>query len=61
MQVTGGAGDDDVDFVVRNYASFDGGEGSNALTAMATELSDDIVVTSNGVFGAGLAMFYKVE
>ena len=52
--VNGGQGADFIAFTVNAPVRIDGGDGFDTLTIVGTEFGDDFVVTSDGVFGAGL-------
>ena len=54
-----GAGDNQVTYNVNAPVSVDGGAGFNKLVVLGTEFADHIVVTNQGVFGAGLEVTYR--
>ena len=54
-----GNGDNQVEYNVNAPVSVDGGSGFNKLVVLGTEFADHIVVTNQGVFGAGLEVTYQ--
>ncbi|MFL5864389.1 MAG: hypothetical protein ACJ780_27065, partial [Solirubrobacteraceae bacterium] len=54
-----GDGQNQVTYNVNAPVSVDGGAGFNKLVVLGTEFADHIVVTSQGVFGAGLEVTYR--
>ena len=52
--LSGGAGADLIQYAVNAPVNIDGGDGFDTVVVIGTEFNDDFVVTSNGVFGAGL-------
>ena len=54
-----GNGDNQVTYNVNAPVSVDGGTGFNKLVVLGTEFADHIVVTNQGVFGAGLEVTYN--
>jgi Ca2+-binding RTX toxin-like protein len=60
--ITGGAGADLIQYVINCPVNIDGGDGFDTVIVIGTEFSDDIVVTKDGVFGAGLNVnFVNIE
>ncbi len=55
---SGGDGTDLVMYVVNAPVNIDGGEGFDRVIIVGTEFGDDIVITKNGVYGAGLNVNY---
>ena len=53
-----GNGQNQVEYNVNAPVSVDGGTGFNKLVVLGTEFADHIVVTNQGVFGAGLNVSY---
>src|SRR6185503_13572715 len=58
LDIRAGGGEDEVQYNVNAPVSVDGGTGFDKLVVLATEFADDIAVTSQGVFGAGLNVRY---
>jgi hypothetical protein len=58
LDIRTGGGDDEVQYNVNAPVSVDGGTGIDKLVVLATEFADDIVITSKGIFGAGLNVRY---
>src|SRR5262249_43697654 len=56
--VSGDGGADFVEYVVNAPLSIAGGDGTDTVRVIGTEFADQIVVTSNGVFGAGVNVSY---
>ena len=54
IQLNSGAGDDIVEYNINAPLSINGGSGFDTVTVIGTEEADSFVVTSAGVFGAGL-------
>ncbi|MDM8557941.1 LEPR-XLL domain-containing protein [Candidatus Parabeggiatoa sp. HSG14] len=60
--LSGGADADLIQYAVNAPVNIDGGDGLDEIRLIGTEFSDDFVVTSKGVFGAGLNVnFVNVE
>ena len=60
--LSGGAGADLIQYAVNAPVNIDGGDGFDTVTVIGTEFNDDFVITSTGVFGAGLNVnFVNVE
>ncbi|MCH9023100.1 MAG: hypothetical protein IID32_10110, partial [Planctomycetes bacterium] len=53
-EVNAGAGADTIMYAVNAPVDINGGDGFDTVIVIGTEFSDDIVVTDQGVFGAGL-------
>jgi Ca2+-binding RTX toxin-like protein len=56
--INGGQGADFISFTVNARVNIEGGDGFDTVTVVGTEFGDDFVVTSQGVFGAGLFVTY---
>ena len=52
--VTAGGGDDAIQYNINAPVDIDGGEGFDKVVVLGTEGNDTLVVTEEGVFGAGL-------
>ena len=62
VDLTGGAGADNIQYAVNAPVNIDGGDGFDTVIIIGTEFNDDFVVTENGVYGAGLnVLFTRVE
>jgi len=60
--LSGGAGADLIKYAVNAPVNVDGGDGFDTVVVIGTEFNDDFVLTSTGVFGAGLNVnFVNVE
>jgi hypothetical protein len=57
--VSGGAGNDLIQYAVNAPVDIDGGGGFNTVIVIGTEFNDDFVVTADGVFGAGLFVDFR--
>jgi Ca2+-binding RTX toxin-like protein len=55
---SGGDGTDLVMYVVNAPVNIDGGDGFDRVIIVGTEFGDDIVITKDGVYGAGLNVNY---
>jgi len=53
-----GGGQDEVRYNVNAPVSVDGGTGFDKLVILGTEFADDIAITKDGIFGAGLNVRY---
>ncbi|MEE4314510.1 MAG: Calx-beta domain-containing protein [Desulfofustis sp.] len=53
-----GGGNDEVRYNINAPVSVDGGTGFDKLVILGTEFADDIVITKDGIFGAGLNVRY---
>src|SRR4029079_2274767 len=57
-----GAGADLIQYAVNAPVNINGGDGFDTVVVIGTEFNDDFVITSNGVFGAGLNVnFVNIE
>ena len=56
--LAGGNGVDEINYAINAPLKIDGGAGEDIMTVIATEFPDNIVVTSDGVYGAGLNISY---
>lgn len=54
VEVKGGDGDDNIQYNVNAPVDIDGGAGFDRVIVLGTEGDDNFVITSEGVFGAGL-------
>ena len=54
VEVRGGNGDDNIQYNVNAPVDIDGGAGFDRVIVLGTEADDNFVITSEGVFGAGL-------
>jgi Ca2+-binding RTX toxin-like protein len=62
MYISGGGGNDFIQYVENAPVDIDGGEGFDTLVVTGTEFGDDFVVTENGIFGAGRKVeFVNIE
>jgi Ca2+-binding RTX toxin-like protein len=60
--ISGGAGADLVQYAVNAPVNIDGGDGFDTVIVIGTEFGDDLVITEDGVFGAGLNVnFVRIE
>ncbi len=57
--INGGQGADFISYTVNAPVHIEGGDGFDTVTVVGTEFGDDFVVTSSGVFGAGLFVQYN--
>ncbi|HEV2294748.1 MAG TPA: calcium-binding protein [Tepidisphaeraceae bacterium] len=57
-EVSGGSGDDFVNYAENAPVDIDGGEGYDLLRVLGTEFGDRFLVTENGISGAGLTIGY---
>ena len=57
-EVAGGDGDDFVQYAINAPVDIDGGAGFDKVVVIGTPFNDNFAVTQNGVFGAGLSVFY---
>src|SRR4029450_391241 len=61
-EVNGGEGTDTINYAINAPVSIDGGAGFDRVVVLGTPFNDNFVVTSNGIFGAGLNVtFANVE
>ena len=58
LDIRAGGGEDEVSYNVNAPVSVDGGTGFDKVVVLGTEFADDIVITSKGVFGAGVNVRY---
>jgi len=56
--LSGGAGDDHIEYNINAPVSIDGGAGVDTVVVIGTEASDNFVITQDGVMGAGLFIKY---
>ncbi|WP_236960757.1 beta strand repeat-containing protein [Methylobacterium durans] len=56
IKLNAGAGDDKIEYNINAPLDIDGGAGFNKIVALGTEFADTFVVTSDGIYGAGLAI-----
>ncbi|MEA2274818.1 MAG: hypothetical protein QOI98_3526, partial [Solirubrobacteraceae bacterium] len=56
--VSGGEGDDHVEYNVNAPVDIDGGEGVDTMVVIGTEVGDQFVITRDSVQGAGLNVFF---
>jgi RTX calcium-binding nonapeptide repeat (4 copies) len=56
--VSGGAGADLIRYAVDAEVNIDGGDGLDTVIVIGTEFEDDFVVSSKGIYGAGLNVNY---
>ena len=56
--VTGGSGNDTIEYNVDAPVDIEGGTGFNTLVLLGTEANDTFVITSTGIFGGGLDIAY---
>ncbi|HLZ08835.1 MAG TPA: hypothetical protein VKT80_09630, partial [Chloroflexota bacterium] len=57
--VTGGSGNDTIEYNVDAPVDIEGGTGFNTLVLLGTEANDTFVITSTGIFGGGLDIAYS--
>ena len=61
-EVNGGDGTDTINYAINAPVSIDGGAGFDKVVVLGTPFNDNFVVTSQGIFGAGLNVtFVNVE
>jgi len=61
-EVNGGAGTDTIQYAINAPVSLDGGAGFDKVVVLGTPFNDSFVVSSEGIFGAGLNVkFTNVE
>ena len=58
LDIRTGGGEDEVQYNVNAPVSVEGGTGFDKLVVLGTEFADDIVITSKGIFGAGMNVRY---
>ncbi|GGO80245.1 hypothetical protein GCM10011348_16530 [Marinobacterium nitratireducens] len=56
--IRAGGGQDEVRYNINAPVSVEGGAGFDKLVILGTEFADDIVITKDGIFGAGLNVRY---
>lgn len=57
-----GDGQDTIEYAVNAPVNINGGIGFDTMVAIATEFNDKLVLTKNGIFGAGLSItFINIE
>ncbi|BAU91131.1 GLUG domain-containing protein [Methylorubrum populi] len=56
IKLNAGAGNDRIEYNINAPLDIDGGTGFNKIVALGTEFADTFVVTSDGIFGAGLSI-----
>ena len=56
--VTGGSGNDTIEYNINAPVDIEGGTGFNTLVLLGTEANDTFVITSTGIFGGGLNIAY---
>lgn len=54
VKVQAGAGTDFIKYTINAPVDIDGGVGFDTVSAITTELDDVMIVTSYGIYGAGL-------
>jgi hypothetical protein len=59
LDIRSGGGEDEIQYNVNAPVSVDGGTGFDKLVILGTEFADDIVITDQGIFGAGLNVRYS--
>jgi hypothetical protein len=59
-EVSGGAGDDTVQYNINAPLSIDGGAGADTVVIIGTEANDSFVITKDGVQGAGLNVTFTL-
>ena len=57
--IRAGGGQDEVRYNINAPVSVEGGTGFDKLVILGTEFADDIVITKDGIFGAGLNVDYS--
>ncbi|MBC8505088.1 MAG: tandem-95 repeat protein, partial [Chloroflexi bacterium] len=57
--INSGAGYDKIHYVINAPVSIDGGDGYDTVVIVGTEFNDNFVITKDGVYGAGLNVFYE--
>ncbi len=61
-EINGGGGADTINYAINAPVSIDGGAGFDLVVVLGTPFNDSFVVTSDGIFGAGLnVIFNNVE
>ena len=58
-EVNGGDGTDTINYAINAPVSIDGGAGFDKVVVLGTPFNDSFVVTSEGIFGAGLNMHVR--
>ena len=58
LDIRTGGGDDEVKYNVNAPVSVDGGTGIDKLAVLGTEFADDIVISDDNIYGAGLNVRY---
>jgi len=56
--ISAGEGTDYIEYVLNAPVTIDGGDGLDTIVVIGTEFADAIVVTEDGIYGAGLAITY---
>ncbi|GMA79011.1 hypothetical protein GCM10025880_54280 [Methylorubrum aminovorans] len=59
IKLNAGAGNDRIEYNINAPLEIDGGTGFNKIVALGTEFADTFVVTSDGIFGAGLSIRFS--
>jgi Ca2+-binding RTX toxin-like protein/Ca2+-binding EF-hand superfamily protein len=61
-EINGGGGADTINYAINAPVNIDGGDGFDKVVVLGTPFNDNFVVTSDGIFGAGLNVtFDNVE
>ena len=58
-EVNGGDGTDTINYAINAPVSIDGGAGFDKIVVLGTPFNDSFVVTSEGIFGAGLNITFE--
>ena len=58
LDIRTGGGDDEVQYNINAPVSIDGGAGFDKVVVLGTEFPDDIVITADAIFGAGVNVRY---
>jgi hypothetical protein len=56
--LAGGNGVDEINYAINAPLNIDGGAGEDIMTVICTEFPDQMVITADGVYGAGLNISY---
>ena len=57
--LSGGGGDDHIEYNINAPVSIDGGAGVDSVVVIGTEVNDNFAITEDGVQGAGLNVHYE--
>ena len=61
-EIAGGLGTDIINYAINAPVAIDGGAGFDKVTVLGTEFPDKMLISRDGIFGAGLSVsFVKIE